>query len=245
VLPQVKNDIIQERMKHGDITAQEYWKMVEASDTKRAAFSRVLQLARVMFIVAVNTTVVERGFSLHKHIKSAKRSRLHTATMDSLMRVALLSGSNTMVLGANYTQSNLLLDAGAALPFYEVDDSLVKRLHQQLSNMEVSDEVLEADSGAAGELAGVLLSPDDLAEEGNNDDEGGESEGIELSAEDAALESELQRSWQLTLQEVGLALPSDEGGDAADEAAATAAAAAAGQESDSESLGAAMGWNDD
>jgi hypothetical protein len=245
VLPQVKNDIIQERMQRGDITGHEYWKMVEASDTKRAAFSRVLQLARVMFIVAVNTAVVERGFSLHKHIKSAKRSRLHTATVDSLMRVALLSGDNTMVLGANYTQSTLVLDAGAALPFYEADDSLVKRLHQQLSNIEVSDEVLEADSAAAGELAGVLLSTDDLVEGGNNDGEGGESEGSELSAEDAALETELQRSWQLTLEQVGLAMPGDEGGDAADEAAAAAAAAASGQESDSESLGAAMGWGDD
>ena len=99
-------------MKHNDLTAHEYWKAVEASDTKRAAFSRVLQLTRVMFIVAVNTDVVERGFSLHKHIKSAKRSQLHTATMDSLMRVALLSGANTMVLGSNYKQSTLLLDAG-------------------------------------------------------------------------------------------------------------------------------------
>ena len=151
-----------------------------------------------------------------------------------------------MVLGSNYKQSTLLLDAGAALSFYEANDSLVKRLHQQLSNLDVSDEVLEANSAAAEELAGVLLSPDDLGEEGGSNDEDGESEGSELAAEDATLESELRRAWQLTLEEVGLAeLASDEGADVADGAALAAAAAAAGQESDSESLGAAMGWGDD
>jgi hypothetical protein len=156
---QVKDDIIQMRMQHhGVLTAREYWRKVEASDTKRASYSRVLSLARIMFIVAVNTAVVERGFSLHKHIKAAKRSRLHTATIDSLMRVALLSDDHAMVLGANYQQSTLLGDAASALPYYEAEDSLVKRLHQQLFSMEVSDEVLEADSAAAQELAGVLLT---------------------------------------------------------------------------------------
>jgi hypothetical protein len=233
VLFQVKNDIIAMRMQHhGTLTASQYWRKVEASDTKRAAFSRVLQLARIMFIIAVNTAVVERGFSLHKHIKAPKRSRLHTATMDSLMRVALLSGDNTMVLGASYQQSTLLADAASALPFYEAD-SLVKRLHQQLSSMEVSDEVLEADSAAAEELAGVLLADGDLSEESDGDNEGGESEGSELIAEDQGVEMALEASWLATLRVVGLA--PEGGGEGAESGGGDEGGAAAGDESDSDS----------
>jgi hypothetical protein len=236
---QVKDDIIEVRIKHpGTLTAREYWRKVEASDTKRASLSRVLQLARIMFIVAVNTAVVERGFSLHKHIKAPKRSRLHTATIDSLMRIALLHGSNAMVLGANYKQSTLLADAASALPYYEAKDSLVKRLHHQLSNMEVSDEVLEADSPAVEELAELLLA-DDLSAAGEGDSEGSESEGSELMADDEEVEMALEAAWQATLQVVGLAAAAadDEGaelegvGEGADAGAADAA-----DESDSDGL---------
>jgi hypothetical protein len=219
---------------HGILTAREYWRKVEASDTKRASYSRVLQLARIMFIVAVNTAVVERGFSLHKHIKAPKRSRLHTATVDSLMRVALLSGSNTLVLGANYKQSTLLGDAAAALPYYDAEGSRVKRLHQQLSSMEVSDEVLEADSAAVEELAGVLA--DGPGEDADDDSEGGESEGSELIADEQEVEMALDAAWQATLQSVGLA-PDGEGDEVAgDGEGAAAGAADEGDDSDSDPL---------
>ena len=43
-----------------------------------------------MFLIPVQTAVVERGFSLQKIIKNKLRNRLEIVTVDSLMRVKLL-----------------------------------------------------------------------------------------------------------------------------------------------------------
>lgn len=192
--------------------------------------------------MAVTTSGHYRG-----HIKSPKRTRLHTATVDSLMRVGLLSGSDTLVLGSNYTASTLLTDAAAALEFYDSDSSLVKRLHQQLANTMVSDEVLDADSAAAAELAAVLLPGGQTGDQGDSDSDAAYSEGSELEAVDPEVEAALQASWQRTLQELGLA-PASTGAEeleAADEGAAAGAGMAGAEEenkSDTDSIDAAMGW---
>jgi hypothetical protein len=99
--------------------------------------------------------------------------------------------------------------------------------------MEVSDEVLEADSAAAEELAGVLLADGDLSEESDGDNEGGESEGSELIAEDQGVEMALEASWLATLRLVGLA--PEGGGEGAESGGGDEGGAAAGDESDSDS----------
>ena len=101
-------------------------------------------------------------------------------------------------------------------------------------DMDVSDEVLEADSAAVEELAGVLA--DGPGEDADDDSEGGESEGSELIADDQEVEMALDAAWQATLQSVGLA-PDGEGDEVArDREGAAAGAADEGDDSDSDPL---------
>ena len=53
-------------------------------------FPNLFLLVQIMFLIPVQTAIVERGFSLHKIIKSKLRNRLQIVTIDSLMRVKLL-----------------------------------------------------------------------------------------------------------------------------------------------------------
>jgi hypothetical protein len=50
----------------------------------------LITLFHVMMVIVSATAVVERGFSMHKIIKSKLRSRLKVVTMDSLLRVKFL-----------------------------------------------------------------------------------------------------------------------------------------------------------
>ena len=57
------------------------------SDYGFTLFPNVMKLVQVMFVVPVQTAVVERGFSFHKIIKNRLRNSLKILTVDSLLRV--------------------------------------------------------------------------------------------------------------------------------------------------------------
>jgi hypothetical protein len=60
------------------------------SDNGFSLFPNIMKLVQVMFVIPVQTAVVERGFSLHKIIKNRLRNRLQILTVDSLLRVKML-----------------------------------------------------------------------------------------------------------------------------------------------------------
>ena len=156
-----------------------------------------------------------------------------------------LDGFQTVqeVLGKNYRDSTLLSDAAAALEYHDSEASLVKQLHSQLSNLQVSDEVLDADSAAAAELAAVLLPGYQPGDESSGGGDDADSEGSELVAADPAVEAALQASWQRTLEELGLApTPNSEKGAGVVGEGDAGSDDAAGAESEPDSLDAAFGW---
>ena len=48
-------------------------------------------IANIMFIIPVQTAVVERGFSLHRIVKNRLTNSLKIMTLDSLLRIKLLT----------------------------------------------------------------------------------------------------------------------------------------------------------
>jgi len=92
-------------------------------------FPNLFLLVQIMFLIPVQTAVVERGFSLHKIIKSKLRNRLQIMTIDSLLRVKLLC---TDLEGFD-------VDAAAKKYVVSPDGSsmVLNRLHKKVSDIEV------------------------------------------------------------------------------------------------------------
>ena len=54
-----------------------------------AVFPNVNKLVHVMFLIPVQTAIVEQGFSLHRILKNRLSNRLKVMTLDSLLRIKL------------------------------------------------------------------------------------------------------------------------------------------------------------
>jgi len=91
-------------------------------------FPNLFQLVLTMFLIPVQTAVVERGFSLHKRIKNKLRNRLEIVTVDSLMRVKLL---------CNDLEG---FDVDAAAKKYVISPAscmVLNQLHKKVSRIEI------------------------------------------------------------------------------------------------------------
>eukprot|EP00983_Pelagomonas_calceolata_P036464 1133776-Pelagomonas_calceolata.AAC.1 len=55
-----------------------------------ALFPRMIILANVMFLIPVQTAIVERGFSVYRIVKSRLSDRITSVTLDSFLRIELL-----------------------------------------------------------------------------------------------------------------------------------------------------------
>ena len=98
------------------------------SEEAHLLFPNLFMLVQIMFLIPVQTAVVERGFSLHKIIKSKLRNALKIITMDSLLRVKLL---------CHGLES---FDVDAAAQKYMVSPAgcmVLNKLHKRVSEIEV------------------------------------------------------------------------------------------------------------
>lgn len=157
-------------------------------DGAHTAFPNLFKLVLIMFLIPVQTAVVERGFSLHKLIKSKLRNRLQISTVDSLLRIKLMYPLKGYL-------EKLDVDA-AAKKFAECSGSslILKRLHQKMHAIEIgrledgvdegdADLDLSDDCGADDEESEPWLYEDD-----DDDDDASEapSEGEEIEEEGQA-----------------------------------------------------------
>jgi len=54
-------------------------------------FPTIFKMVDVMFVVPVQTAAVERGFSMHRIVKNRLTNRLKITTLNSLLRIKLLT----------------------------------------------------------------------------------------------------------------------------------------------------------
>lgn len=73
------------------LSMYEFWAWIIADEGYCKQFPAIIRLAVIGMVIPVQTAVVERGFSYHRVIKTRLRNSLRLATIDSLLRVALLS----------------------------------------------------------------------------------------------------------------------------------------------------------
>ena len=101
-----------------------------------------------MFLIPVQTAVVERGFSLHKRIKNKLRNRLEIVTVDSLMRVKLLcndlEGFDVDVAAKKYVIS----PAGCMV---------LNQLHKKVSQIEIGRLEDGIDDGEPALMMAVMM----------------------------------------------------------------------------------------
>jgi hypothetical protein len=176
------------------ITARTFWAQVRSSKQEHQSLSRMLDLACVMLVVCIGSASVERGFSLHKAIKSAKRNRLTTASVDSLMRVSILVDRESwLVPGEALEQSTMPVLIASAVPHYDGGKSVLRELHQRIEGLPITDRLLAADADEATALLEELAAE---AEEG-------EGEGEEEWEEEwqAVANRDEQELWEVEMEE--------------------------------------------
>jgi hypothetical protein len=120
-----------------NLTAHDVWARIKRDHLPSIPY--IFQLACIMFTIPVQSATVERGFSMHRVFKNRLSNRLRLVTLDSLMRVKLLSPSQL-------TKSEL--DA-AVLVIQEkggMNDKhpmLIGRLFRAACNVEVPIDMVE------------------------------------------------------------------------------------------------------
>ena len=72
------------------------WELLINRHNAIAVFPNVIKLVHVMFLIPVQTAMIERGFSLHRTLKNLLSNRLKVMTLDSLLRIKLGTAAQSM-----------------------------------------------------------------------------------------------------------------------------------------------------
>jgi len=164
------------------------WEKVNTLDIKDAAqlwgllrdssesllFPKVLMMANIMFIIPVQTAVVERGFSFHRILKNRLTNRLKIMTLDSLLRIKLLTLKQKL--------EDFDFDAAAKaytyVPIDKRDDIKLRTLFQHVNKIElgllvdgIDGEVPEPDMHGVDAIVDGDAE-DDVEVDGDADDDG-------------------------------------------------------------------------
>jgi hypothetical protein len=165
-------------------TMQQLWIFIAVSDDCFVV-PNILMLMNLYYVIAMHTSEVERGFSIHRILKSRLRNRLMILMVDSLLRIYMLaasftspkeSGNNKLISEAAELLSGASLKAKGATP-----PSLLKRLVEEVSKVQVS--FLDCDLDEAAEVLMAEEGMEDVNLAVALDDEGGVIE--EEEGEDA------------------------------------------------------------
>ena len=143
----LKNALIKTVNELQQTNAMYIWRKLSLEEAQ-LNFPNLFQLVLTMFLIPVQTAVVERGFSLHKIIKNKLRNRLEIVTVDSLMRVKLLcndlEGFDVDVAAKKYVIS----PAGCMV---------LNQLHKKVSQIEIGRLEDGIDDGEPALMMAVMM----------------------------------------------------------------------------------------
>jgi len=131
-------------------------------------FPNLFMLVQIMFLIPVQTAVVERGFSLHKIIKSNLRNALKIIPMDSLLRVKLLC------------HDLVSFDVDAAAKKYVTSPAgcmVLNKLHRRVSQIEIGRLQDGVDEGAPDFDFSFRGDGSDVGDDDDDDDDDDDAGG--------------------------------------------------------------------
>jgi len=157
------------------------WRLIK-SDARRLLFPKLLVLVDIMFVVPVQTAVVERGFSMHRIIKNRLSNRMSIMTLDSLLRIKLLTQGQSV--------NDFDVEAAVAVhnfvPFERSDNTKLRALFHSVSNIELGLLVDGVDEGPEPDLSkGVDDEDEDVGEPWVSEEE---EEEEEIESDDGDME---------------------------------------------------------
>lgn len=165
--------------------ATHMWGLLRNS-TERLLFPKVLMIANIMFIIPVQTAVVERGFSLHRIVKNRLTNSLKIMTLDSLLRIKLLT------LGQKLEDFKIkkAVEAFSYVPIANRRGMMLSNLFEKVNNVELG---LLGDGIDEGDEPNLNFSPDDELDDELDGELDGEDAWLsdEDENEDAALEEDV------------------------------------------------------
>jgi hypothetical protein len=164
--------------RYPNISTREAWALVARDHS--ATLPHILQLAAILFIIPCQTATVERGFSLHRVIKHRLTNQLRLVTLDSLMRVRLLSAPNVADFDFDAAVRTVNATGGLGSARHPM---LIGRFYKAACDIDVPIDMAE----------GVDLVGDEEAlnwpsgSESDSDFDPGQSDGEDSSADDESV----------------------------------------------------------
>jgi hypothetical protein len=178
-------DLSRKVQRNPALSQKGFWQEVVSDAGLRVRYGLLLPLVQVGAIISGDSAEVERGFSIHRQIKSAKRNRLSTSTVDMLMRVLFLG---------RFFGEEMDFNKAGDLFVGKVDDLLTFKLHRVLSAHTLPDPEIDSALWENEEFVfsdeGVEVShwAEQLLEQADSDDEGACAEVIDPSTLDLSID---------------------------------------------------------
>jgi hypothetical protein len=178
-------DLSRKVQRNPALSQKGFWQEVVSDACLRVRYGLLLPLVQVGAIISGDSAEVERGFSIHRQIKSAKRNRLSTSTVDMLMRVLFLG---------RFFGEEMDFNKAGDLFVGKVDDLLTFKLHRVLSAHTLPDPEIDSALWENEEFVfsdeGVEVShwAEQLLEQADSDDEGACAEVIDPSTLDLSID---------------------------------------------------------
>ena len=154
------------------------WGLLRNS-TESLLFPKLLMIANIMFIIPVQTAVVERGFSLHRIVKNRLTNSLKIMTLDSLLMIKLLT------LGQKLEDFDIdaAVKAFTYVPVANRRAMMLSTLFEKVNDVELG---LLGNGNDEGEEPDLNFSLDDDDDDDDDDEFDGEDAWLSDEDEDAA-----------------------------------------------------------
>ena len=154
-------------------------------------FPKMIILVNIMFLIPVQTAIVERGFSVHRIIKNRLTNRLQIITLDSLLRIKMMTMGQDLKSMLDTFDFDAAVAAHTYVPFTAREDLKLRTLFKKVGDIELGllgdglDEGEEPDFSIEDEVeddedVGACMSE---GEEEVDTDDGKDCFGVDLANE--------------------------------------------------------------